>query len=123
MRYKSAPWIGAAAILVFGCASKVLHYDHADRLQLNEEYDNKVQVKSLEPSASPSPSSSVALSAVPTSKSVKKKAAAKISVKKGKAKDIINSKGMIVKVMPGPHQPDIEDARGFIGRRPVKDPF
>lgn len=138
MRNSSAAWIGIAVLIIIcGCAS-VIHYENVRKLESNEEYDGKLQVKQLtplpNPSASVSPSASASAAAGSPSPLVPPVAAAtskklpekKISGKKAKkqsAKKPLKVKGMLVKEEPGPRQPDLEDSAGFAGRRPIKDPF
>ena len=91
---------------LWGCASRVLHYDKADEILKTEEYDKKLQVKPVDmPPPEPPPE---------VKTEVKKKA----QKKPAKKKEI---KPPVKKI--GPHQPDIEDSVGFEGRRPLKDPF
>jgi hypothetical protein len=101
----------AALVIVFSgvaCASRVLQYEKADEVLKTEEYDQKVQVKPVEPPPAPKVEeikAPAAGKATPkkTSKA-KKKDAAKVEKK-------------------GPRQPEMEDSVGFSGRRPLKDPF
>jgi hypothetical protein len=95
-----------SSVIGAGCASRVLQYDKADQALKNEEYDQKMQVKPAEPPPSPE-----VKEMPPETAPAKKKKPAKGS-KKAKAPE-----------KPGPHKPDIEDATGFEGRRPIKDPF
>lgn len=95
--------------LLVNCASRVLEYEKADELLKNEEYEKKVQVKDVSP---PVVKEISPAAAEPEVKAKKKK-------KKKKSKSV---KTETVKT-PGRHEPDIEDSVGFLGRRPIKDPF
>lgn len=100
-----------------GCASRVLHYEKAEEILKTDEYDKKLQVKQVEPAAPTGPD----VKPLETPPEVK---AAEVPVKKKKgvkAPKIKEAKVVVKK--PGPHLPDIEDSVGFVGRRPLKDPF
>jgi hypothetical protein len=126
--------IGLVALLP-SCASKVLHYEHMEALNTNEEYSEKIKVKELPqpsptPSATPSPSSSssgmnesekTATQAKETKKQKREKKLAQRKKKKSKTPDVRPKIEVVVK--DGPRQPDLEDSEGFDGRRPMKDPF
>src|SRR4051794_16464866 len=100
------------SITVLGaCASKVLDYDK-DKAELalrNDEYEKSIQVKSAPVEPPP------AVDVKPAGTEKEKKTNTKTKKKE-------TSKAASVK-KPGPHEPDIEDSEGFIGRRPVVDPF
>ncbi len=98
-----------SALITTACASRVLQYDKADEVLKNEEYEQKVQVKQVEPPA-PLVVKEIPADAIPVAKS-KQSTKTKKSAKK---------EGPKVK---GPRQPEIEDTTGFEGRRPIKDPF
>ena len=133
MQKRSAPWIYIAAATICGCAS-IIHYENIRKLESNEEYDQKLQVKHIAPSPSPSMSGAQPTPVPsPSGQVTKEKTSAKpapstkkISSKKEKKeakKKPVKVKGMIVKDEPGPRQPDLEDSLGFNGRRPINDPF
>jgi hypothetical protein len=119
-------------ITLLSCASKVLQYDKMEALTTNEEYSEKIKVKELaQPSptpsgtASPSPTSSdksggnlkAAVATAPTSDQKV------VSHKKKKKSKLEHRPQIEMVVKDGPRQPDLEDAEGFDGRRPIKDPF
>lgn len=107
--------------LVLGCASRVLEYDGADKVLKNDEFDQKVQVKPVDAppqagAAAPLPVTTSAMPApvpAPEAKVEKRKKKSKVSKDKGKS-ETVDSKV---------HLPPLEDSVGFIGRRPIKDPF
>ncbi|MGZ3723908.1 MAG: DUF3108 domain-containing protein, partial [Bdellovibrionales bacterium] len=94
--------------LISACASTVLEYDKekASQALKNEEYEKQIQVKAAEAPPSAPEVKPVTEPAAPDKKKKKKKESAKVAPKK-----------------IGPHLPDIEDKEGFIGRRPIVDPF
>src|SRR4051812_32541305 len=100
---------GLAALILLGgigCASRVLEYAKSDEKLKTEEYDSKLQVKAANEAPPP------VLEVTPADQPGKKKKKVKKETKKeATAKP------------PGPHLPDIEDGEGFIGRRPINDPF
>ncbi len=96
-------------LLMAGCASKPLQYKNSADLAKMEEYDKLVQVKELPP---PEPPPAV----TGDNASESTKTTKKIDSKKKKQKKE-------VKKVEGPRQPTIEDTEGFVGRRPVVDPY
>jgi len=94
-----------------GCAGRVLQFDRADEVLKNAEYEDKVQVKQVEPPPQP------VVEEIPESPAAVKKGA-KPAVKSATTKD--KKKGKTAEVV---HLPDIEDSEGFTGRRPDIDPF
>lgn len=104
-----------------GCASKVLKHKDEQSILVNKEFEDKIQVKELPPpEAKPASGTYVLLpedmrgAPVPVKKEEPKK------TKKGKkTKEVAQPTPM-----PSPRkEPDIEDAEGFVGRRPMNDPF
>src|SRR4051812_41634503 len=91
------------SLLVSACASTVLEYDKnkAEQALKNEEYERTIKVKVVE--APPTP---VEVKAVPETAAVPEKK------KKVKKEKVVAPKKI------GPHQPDLEDSEGFVGRRP-----
>lgn len=85
---------------------------------IRDEFEKVVQVETIETPAEPAQSQAKGSveKAVKEPKSSAKKKKAK-SLKKGKAK-VAEAKPKTTK-----HLPDLEDAEGFIGRRPKVDPF
>ncbi len=93
------------------CASSIMEYDKSDDLKKNNEYEKKIKVKELPPE--PAPVEATTIQAVVVSpKGVKVKPPSKAAKFKTE-----------VTVKDEKHLPEIEDAEGFIGRRPVVDPF
>lgn len=115
MKLKDYAFIGALTVLSFGCASKVLQYEQADKLKENQEFQNRIKIEmpaepeGAELQAQPEPE---ATSTTTTIKPAGKKAVTTTTVRVGK----VTSKATR-------RQPELESAVGFEGRRPVKDPF
>lgn len=123
--------------VVPGCASKILNIENSEKILENKEYDNAVDVKTLEPvgeepgaepgqyvlkestpyvlppSQQSTPVSSTASNRAPSPKSKSAKAA------KGKPAPT----PVVVPAEPPKRQPEMEDSEGFIGRRPEVDPY
>jgi hypothetical protein len=101
-----------ALFVIPGCASHVLEYEKADEVLKTDEYDKKMKI--VEQASQPA---------------VKEVTPAPAPEVKGKKKKNAKDKAASAKETPavpkvaGPHQPDIEDSEGFVGRRPIKDPF
>ena len=100
-------------LILAGCASKVLKYDHAEHLKKIDEFDQ--QVKIVVPAA-PSPTGEVATAEKPAPKEEPAKPVKKKKTKKSKTLEPTVS-------LPAKHEPDIEGELGFVGRRPVIDPY
>lgn len=99
-------WLLLIVISLVGCSTKkILQYDKAEELKKVDEYDKKMEVKAIEP-APPAPVAVIRGKKKPPVRSSKKKLPKKA-----------------FKIDPKIHQPDIEDSEGFIGRRPIVDPF
>ena len=94
-----------------GCASRVLQYEKAEEVLKTDEYDQKVQVKQVEPPPAPKV---VEIPVTP---------APDAASKPGRVKKPMPKKESVKVTKKGPRQPDIEDTLGFEGRRPLKDPF
>lgn len=97
------------AVFAAGCAS-ILQYDKADKALKTEEYDKKVQITPVEP-------------AKPEVKELQPTAEEKTPKKKRHGKHRKHKAAVAKPKPPGPHEPDMEDSEGFVGRRPIKDPF
>ncbi len=108
-------WLALSLIVIFfGCASKPLQYEKVEELSKMEEFDKIVQIKEIpDPQAPPSTESPK----VDAKKIPEKTPPPIISEKPKKTK-----KGKAQK-KEGPREPSIEDSEGFVGRRPIKDPF
>lgn len=120
----SAVAVLSTAILT-SCASKILEAERSQEILRNEEFEKAIQVSEI-----PSPSvSEVAPSAGepgPAQPNAGK------APSKGKVPQLAkavskSAKGKVVTaaaVAPPPvHEPDLEDGEGFVGRRPLVDPF
>jgi hypothetical protein len=98
------------------CASKIMDYEKADDLKKNEAYEKKIQVKQLPPEPAPVEATTAAIvegsTAVVSAPPPKLKSAAKAAKKKPEAPKKAEK-----------HMPEIEDAEGFSGRRPIVDPY
>lgn len=116
---------GIGAVLVTACASGILKYEKAGELKKIEEFEEKVQIEAPpdpeeakesaeagDPvaSATPAPAPTPAPTPTPVPKNAK---AAKKSKKAEPAAPAV----------PGKHEPELEGQKGFLGRRPVTDPF
>ena len=103
--------IAVVGLVLTGCTTKkIFEYDKADQLKKVDEYDNKLKIKELPENGQASPV--VATEPIKDEKKGKKKKKEKVVAKKTGPK-----------IDPKIHQPSIEDAEGFVGRRPVVDPF
>ncbi|MCB0407858.1 MAG: DUF3108 domain-containing protein [Bdellovibrionales bacterium] len=122
-------------VLFSGCASKVMDYEHMEKLEENKEYEQMIQVKELPDEESgkslldkqgQSPQEEKQKSSQDSGKknSEKKKAETK---KESKKIEEAHKDKKIEKKMTATKskkkEPDYEDSENFIGRRPVKDPF
>lgn len=113
-------WIGLLLIFT-SCSSSILKYDKSETLKQNNEFESQVQIiRPIETDPVPAPPP-VVLSEIVKKSTEKAKVKTKSSVvkkKKNKTEEKIDEvKG------PPVHLPDIEDPEGFVGRRPVVDPF
>ncbi|MBK9040010.1 MAG: DUF3108 domain-containing protein [Bdellovibrionales bacterium] len=125
--------------LLFSCASGVLQYKQVEKLEINEEYDKKIRVKEIPPtrpvddlaSVPQGPVQSAELNAAKGSKapmkafgkkSAKKRPATGGGVKHDVTKGEVR-KGKVEFRSSGKRQPEGEDSEGFLGRRPLVDPF
>jgi len=102
----------ALVFFIAACAGKILQVDRADEVLKTEEFDAQVDVKAE--TAQPPPVEDI--------KEIDENASKKAKIKKKEKKPAKAAATEKAKVK-GPRQPDIEDATGFDGRRPVKDPF
>lgn len=114
--------IGSAFLigLLLSCASVLKEYDH--KVMDTKDFDDKVKVTEVAENSSTvdakvnSDSSTPVKASAKTVIQAKKSKIKKEDEKKEKQSDLAVSK-------KDKHEPDIEDAEGFIGRRPVVDPF
>ncbi len=97
-------------VLLSSCSSKFLKYDHEDKLKNNEEFDAVVKITT--------PAEKSVAQGVKPQEVEKPAPVAKVkNTKKNKKSKVVEASG------PVRREPDIEDAEGFEGRRPVQDPF
>ncbi len=136
-----------ACVALTGCASKVLKAENSEEILRLAEFDNAVQVKEILPDDSnasgvyvklpgPTPVAGAFPSLKPSGRAAKKTA---IKASKRKAGVQLATQSTLPSSTPAPastqalaalaaslgqkHEPAIEDAQGFFGRRPVKDPY
>lgn len=105
-------------LFVFGCAGKAPKLDHPVTLGPIKEYEEKVAVKPLaQPSSAtpvvPRPTSTPKLGLEPVVK-------IELKGKKKRKKSGISEKSEENQAV---RMPEIEDAEGFAGRRPIVDPY
>ena len=112
------------------CTSKVLKVDKSEQILKNEEFDKAISVKAIVPTPAPSagelpesgtyvrlPGPAPVPGAFPTP-------APRLAPKAGKKSATPPVETAATPApQPTPRQPEIEDAEGFNGRRPIKDPF
>ncbi len=130
-----------AIFILSSCATSFLKFDKPEQLKKNDEFDEKVKIVESKLSQS-TPSNAPVSVGVPPLKSEKgeteKKALAKIESEKSKidvrgkkAKDLSGGKKKLTDKKTAAsaqltnvrRQPEIEDDAGFVGRRPLIDPF
>jgi hypothetical protein len=102
------------SIFIFaGCVGKVLNYDKVADLKKVEEYDQKLDIKQLPPA----PVSGVTPLHTPVPPATElTKVTSKKAKKEKKKLEKMETESLL-------HLPEIEDPEGFVGRRPVIDPF
>lgn len=129
------------SLSITSCVGK-MKYEKVDELKRIEEFDNRVKIDlgdddKAEHNASAAPGAPVAAApVVPTTpvvvtppetkkvESPKPEPKGKKNRKKSSKKGTEETPPKIAEVAaPGKKLPDIEDAEGFIGRRPIKDPY
>ena len=103
------------------CASSIMEYDKSDDLKKNREYEKKIQVKELPPEPAPVEATTIqpVVVAGETVTAVVAQPPAKLKSPPTKTP----GKKAEMPVKTEKHQPEIEDAEGFSGRRPLVDPF
>jgi hypothetical protein len=137
--------IVVACFAMSACASKVLKADNADERLSSKEFDNAVQIKDLAPDdsnvsgtfvkwpgpppvAGAFPHSSVKSGKGDSKKATKKRggtlsAAQPASPGATPAPAATQALAALAAATGTKHEPSMEDGQGFVGRRPVKDPF
>ncbi|MBX3039324.1 MAG: DUF3108 domain-containing protein [Bdellovibrionaceae bacterium] len=115
-----------AGIFLSGCASTFLKVENPDVLRPDKEFERAVVIEV--PEAEPGTEEALIATAPPaaeekpaapakTVKGAKKTVPAKAAAEKTPAKASKKA------VAPARREPDLEDDKGFQGRRPLKDPF
>lgn len=120
----------AVLMSISGCSSSLLKSDKAVLLQENTEFDKAVKIVKEEPPVTPEGAPSAPTPAEGTSVPAVKESAKKNTAKKAAPTSTkkTQKKGAKVKetaAAPTPtrRQPELEDDKGFDGRRPLVDPF
>ncbi len=136
-------FIVALSVVLFSCSSRPLTSDREEDLSQFEDYDKLIVVESIEttepekresPELAPSEPAQPPTAAPPPSPVAPKappKAAPKASAPKAapvaKAPEKPIEQTVEDPAPPpqtsGPRQPELEDSEGFVGRRPLRDPF
>ena len=123
------------AALSSGCASKILNVDGSEDILSTQSVDAAVEVKEIEISSSPSgefvrlpgPEPVPGAFQAADKKATKTPKTAAVSATKTVLDTRASQSAAIAKVSAqsssGARQPSIEDSEGFIGRRPLVDPF
>lgn len=122
-KYYSALFVILSTV---SCASRFLDYEKIEQLPANADYDKKMQVKEIESTPQISANETMTSSKIegPSEGSVEKKLL-QMDLKRGKVPEIKKQE----KKMDSKKQdlqkklPTTEDAEGFVGRRPIVDPF
>lgn len=116
--------ISLLCFLCVQCASLFTDYD--EKLLENKEFDENLKVQEIEPPAG------VSDSAKPSEAAAKPVVAEKVAPVAKKAPPIYSQKKVKpvetkvaakTDAKPVIHEPSVEDSEGFMGRRPVVDPF
>jgi hypothetical protein len=119
-------------LISLGCAS-YLKFQNKDRLETDDEYTQSVDVKDMTPPPEPTikdmpqtqtPNPNPAVTPQPVAENPKSAVSATLknpSVKTPPKKDKKGVKAGVIE--PLKHEPTIEDAESFDGRRPKVDPF
>lgn len=115
-------------LILSSCTGKVLHYEKTEQLKKNDEFDQKVKIiQPATPGLESKPEAAAAAPALPIKKGnqtppVGKKITQKKN-KKSKAEELTAKSKVEGVDSQGRREPEIEDTEGFVGRRPVVDPF
>lgn len=140
---RALKWAGEIATLVLfviiigfhvSCAKKPIKYEQAESLKVNDEFERAVEIKAAEeppvapatPVKEPEKAITTETKSEPT-KATKVKSETKTETKKKKT--VKPEPVKVAPVVPPPppvpvvHEPAIEGQKGFVGRRPIRDPF
>lgn len=119
-----------AAAATSGCASKTLEApENAKEVLAQKEYEDVMKVQEISPSGEyvrlpgPEPKTPAAVPVTAAEKAAAKKVKADAAKAANEAKLKAKATPIATPPIPGKKEPDFEDASGFIGRRPIKDPF
>lgn len=115
--------VGVLALALGGCSGKFLKVENPEVLRPDAEFDRAVKIvvppSSEEAAEAGKPNEGVTVSSVEPAKTPEPKKPSKAAPKKKPAKGAKKSAA----TEPPRHEPDLEDGEGFVGRRPVVDPF
>lgn len=107
------------------CASKILEAERSQEILKNEEFEQAIQVSEIPPAPGTETTPSAAPVSAPNPEPQAPSAKGK-QIKKTKSAPQPARKGKVAQasaVVPTVHEPDLEDGEGFVGRRPIVDPF
>jgi hypothetical protein len=112
--------LSGAFALTASCASKPLEAPaNANEVLAQKEYEDVLQVQEITPSGEyvrlPGPA--------PKAPSAKLTPAPKVAAVKKAKNEKVKATPTPTPAIAGKKEPEFEDAAGFIGRRPIKDPF
>ncbi len=122
-------YLGASFVFLTGVGCASLYTDYDEKLLDNKEFNDSLHVQEMKPAETPfntpvmaenaPPTVSVATKASSLAKPAKPLVAAKLD-----KKEVAKLKAEKTKIIGSTkHEPSIEDAEGFMGRRPIEDPF
>ena len=107
--------------VALACTSSYLKYEKPEVLQANKEFEEQVVISPVDPTTTPPPAAEPTPPAVvpPVAHDEAEK---KKSNKKTKKKTVVTTPPNVTP-SPQKRQPELEDSEGFLGRRPLIDPF
>jgi hypothetical protein len=112
-----------ALILSMGCASKLPNLTQPVEMTPIKEYEDKVAIKEIKSSEVVAPSEAK-VEAKPTPKlGLEPVAKKELKGKKKKKSEASGGSEVNTQSVEGAHLPEIEDGEGFMGRRPLSDPY
>lgn len=103
---------GLALVTLTACSGKILKYEKSEKLKENVEFQKTVKIEI--PEEKP-------VSLEPEKTEAKTKEPPPVSTKKSTAPK--SPKVTVPPKVAQPREPKLESDKGFIGRRPIKDPF
>lgn len=121
-------FVALLSLTFLGCSTAFLKYDREDQLKTNEEFESIVEIQEVvEPIVPPVTEALPPTAGKKTASKVKtpsKKPALKKTDKKTMKSAAAKKAGESAVPAPPPRkEPSLEDDEGFIGRRPIVDPF